>query len=480
MKEEEVIREMTRYSIDVLGLSETKARGNGMKETGGAKYVFSGVTEGRAKCGVGIIIAERLANCVRSWRCISERCVMIRLRVAGVWMTLVQVYAPTDDRDNETKDGFYALLQEVVDKAPRGDKVMMMGDFNARVGNDAEEWNGVIGRHGEGVKNDSGSRLLMFSAENGFSIMNTHFEHKEIHKFTWKCPGRGLQSIIDYFLVRADLRKDVNDVRVIRGAEIGSDHHLVLMKMKVRGRKLTKKTEKKSRLRIDRLQTKEGKLKYCATLNHKMREAKCVNGDDVEAAWNEFKRDVLEVAEVVCGRKKVRKEKRTTWWSKEVELAVKSKKEAYKRWLQVKSTEAKEEYLKAKRAASNAVRNAKNEEWKKIGETLQGDFQHNQRRFWAKIRARTKGNNEVGRICDKSGQMLCDEEEVRERWKEYFASLLQGEEVQQIEHRNEHRNVRGEEERVEGTRHERISMEEVCSSIWRLKNWKAPGVCGVT
>ena len=245
---------------------------------------------------------------------------MIRLRVAGVWMTLVQVYAPTDDRDNETKDGCNALLQEVVDKAPRGDKVMMMGDFNARFGNDAEEWNGVIGRHGEAVKNDSGSRLLMFSAENGFSIMNTHFEHKEIHKFTWKCPGRGLQSIIDYFLVRADLRKDVNDVRVICGAEIGSDHHLVLMKMKVRGRKLTKKTEKKSRLRIDRLQTKEGKLKYCATLNHKMREAKCVNGDDVEAAWNEFKRDVLEVAEIVCGRKKVRKRrgphggaKRSNW-----------------------------------------------------------------------------------------------------------------------------------------------------------------------
>ena len=122
---------------------------------------------------------------------------------------------------------------------------------------------------------------------------------------------------------------------------------------------------------------------------------------------------------------------RTTRWSKEVELAVKSKKEAYKRWLQVKSTEAKKEYLKAERATSTAVRNAKNEDWKRIGETLQGDFQHNQRRFWAKIRARMKGNNEVGRICDKSGQVLYNVVEVRERWKEYFASLLQGEEVQQ-------------------------------------------------
>ena len=34
MREKEVIREMTRCNIDVLGLSETKVRGNGMKEIG--------------------------------------------------------------------------------------------------------------------------------------------------------------------------------------------------------------------------------------------------------------------------------------------------------------------------------------------------------------------------------------------------------------------------------------------------------------
>ena len=37
----------------------------------------------------------------------------------------------------------------------------------------------------------------------------------------------------------------------------------------------------------------------------------------------------------------------------------------------------------------------KSEEWKKIGEALQGDFQHNQRRFWVKIGARTKGSSEM-------------------------------------------------------------------------------------
>ena len=124
-------------------------------------------------------------------------------------------------------------------------------------------------------------------------------------------------------------------------------------------------------------------------------------------------------------------------------------------------------YLKAKRAASHTVRKAKNEEWKKIGETLQGDIQHSQSRFWAKINDRTKGSSEVGRVCDESGQVLCEEEEVRNRWKEYFASLLQGEGVQQNECKS-------------ASRHERINMEDVCSSILRLKNRKAPGVSGVT
>ena len=43
----------------------------------------------------------------------------------------------------------------------------------------------------------------------------------------------------------------------------------------------------------------------------------------------------------------------------EVEAAVREESIAYKRWLQVKTTEAKEEYLKMKRAAGHEIRKAK-------------------------------------------------------------------------------------------------------------------------
>ena len=38
-------------------------------------------------------------------------------------------------------------------------------------------------------------------------------------------------------------------------------------------------------------------------MDNKMREAKCVKGDNVEGGWNVFNRALSEVAEVVCGRK---------------------------------------------------------------------------------------------------------------------------------------------------------------------------------
>ena len=60
------------------------------------------------------------------------------------------------------------------------------------------------------------------------------------------------------------------------------------------------------------------------------------------------------------------------------ECAVKRKKEAYSRWLQVKSIGAKEEYRKAKREASHVIRTAKNDEWRRLGEELEEDYQRGQ------------------------------------------------------------------------------------------------------
>ena len=48
-------------------------------------------------------------------------------------------------------------------------------------------------------------------------------------------------------------------------------------------------------------------------------------------------------------------------------------------------------------------------------------------RVWGKIKGyRWKGNNVVGGIYDESGHVLCEKEEVRKRWKEYYITLTGG------------------------------------------------------
>lgn len=59
------------------------------------------------------------------------------------------------------------------------------------------------------VCNDNG-RLLQFSSDHNHGVSNTWFPYKRINNFTWECRGRGLRSIVDYFLIGIEARKQVN------------------------------------------------------------------------------------------------------------------------------------------------------------------------------------------------------------------------------------------------------------------------------
>ena len=50
-------------------------------------------------------------ECLKEWKCVNERTLRIRLNVEGIWLTVIQVYAPTDDSNREVKAEFLARLQ---------------------------------------------------------------------------------------------------------------------------------------------------------------------------------------------------------------------------------------------------------------------------------------------------------------------------------------------------------------------------------
>jgi len=59
-----------------------------------------------------------------------------KLRIKGEYndITLINVYAPTADHTEETKEQFYDNLRYLLDKTPKNDTIIILRDLNAQLG----------------------------------------------------------------------------------------------------------------------------------------------------------------------------------------------------------------------------------------------------------------------------------------------------------------------------------------------------------
>ena len=80
----------------------------------------------------------------------DERVASLRLRVGGRVVTVICAYAPNGSSE-------YPPFLEWLESTPPGDSLVLLGDFNAHVGNDSETWRGVIGRNAPPKLNPSGN-----------------------------------------------------------------------------------------------------------------------------------------------------------------------------------------------------------------------------------------------------------------------------------------------------------------------------------
>ena len=78
---------------------------------------------------------------------------------------------------------------------------MVNGDFNAKVGKDRRGYEDALGTEGISDRNDNGNRLLECCINNELVVMGTQFQHKDIHKLTWKSPDGRTRNMIDHTLV---------------------------------------------------------------------------------------------------------------------------------------------------------------------------------------------------------------------------------------------------------------------------------------
>ena len=104
---------------------------------------------------------------------------MISVRFQGkpFNITVIQVFTPTSNAEEAEVEWFYEDLQDLLELTPQNDVLLIVGDWNAKVG--SQEIAGVMGKFGLGVQNEAGQRLIEFSQENALVIANTLFQqHK--------------------------------------------------------------------------------------------------------------------------------------------------------------------------------------------------------------------------------------------------------------------------------------------------------------
>ena len=84
---------------------------------------------------------------------------------------VIQVYASTSNAEEAEVEWFYEDLQDVLELTPKNDVLLIIGDWNAKVG--SQETPGVTGKFGLGVQNETWQRLIEFCQENALVIANT-------------------------------------------------------------------------------------------------------------------------------------------------------------------------------------------------------------------------------------------------------------------------------------------------------------------
>ena len=95
--------------------------------------------------------------------------ISVRLQCRPFNITVIQVYAPTSNAEEDEVEQFYEDLQDLLELTPKKRCPFHHRGLNAKIG--SQEIPGVTGKFGLGVQNEAGQRLIVLPREHtGHSI----------------------------------------------------------------------------------------------------------------------------------------------------------------------------------------------------------------------------------------------------------------------------------------------------------------------
>ena len=489
---------MKSKSIDLLALSESLWPGNGVSTIRGTTILHSGTPSSHLH-GVAILLSP-LAKAAwddteNVFQPVSERILRIRLKCHLSFMSVVSVYSPTNPSNATSEavsasEAFYDQLQSTLSSIPSSDLLVILGDFNARVGSDHSTWNSVIGPHGTGECNENGERLLDFCASNQLIVSNTWFQHKPLHQVTWFRNGDRSRHghMIDYVLVKKRFCTSVLDTRVYRSTLHESDHELVVSSLHF---KIKAKRRQRSNMRY---QTTNVPLSCKASYRSILSEA-FIQSDQtssVNSLWDTFKSSIHKACESLPPSPRTND---PDWITDEVHNLSKKKQEA---WIRLKNaplqdtTHLQSEYNHLKKLTKVAAEKAQNswwseraaeaEHWATVAEqqgrgcSLIKDLRLLQKKF-SKPASST--------LVAKDGTSVQSDRDKLNRWAEHFEEVVNCQVNVDIVPIDvlpivSSPSITSDTSLSDDDLSAPLSEEEIITAISELRSGKAPGLDGIS
>jgi hypothetical protein len=161
--------------------------------------------------------------------------------------------------------------------------------------------------------------------------------------------------------ISSKFRRSCQDVRAKRGADAASDHHLLLMTVKLRLIKHTTTTSTRTRYNVGLLRSQEIEKSYQISLRNRYQILQKQSEDgDTETHWQQTRKMYLDTCEEVLGKKTT---KHKDWVSVDTLQRLKERKEKKEKLNTSKTrsskAKAQEEYTQVNKEVKKSCRKDK-------------------------------------------------------------------------------------------------------------------------
>src|SRR6476661_4071843 len=463
-----IVKEMKRCKLNVLGLCEVKWKKSDDCYSEGFRFINVGGGAGRN--GVAVVLdpatAKRVTNVEVEY---GDRLVKVKVEAEPKNLIIVQVYMPKTDHDDEKIEEMYQKIEDLINTENGDEQLIVMGDWNAVIGEGGE--GKEVGQFGLGKRNERGTRLVEFAKKNKLVITNTCYQQHVRRRCTWKNPGERSRYQLDYILTRQQYRNNVKSSWSYPGVDIGSDHNLVMIKIGEIRLKKIRKNNKKLKWVMEKAIERENAFRD--NVEEQLAKEGIVEINTNEK-WIRLRDVIINGAKKEIGYEKKRKIKKP--WITEEMLKKMDERRAAKK---MNSTAGKRKY----RALNNELRRTTDlayEEWwtKEVNELELLERQGKTEQLYRIIKELTeekKARSNSKSIRDKHGVILKEPDEIKRRWREHIEELYdKGGKPGMEEFKLEN-----EEDVDEDEKGPDLLDDEIESAINELKCKKAEGVDGI-